>query len=322
MRGLRSAKSFGLLCPYFQKKARPRQPPRTRSKSLGQVVEMSPETPNQSRSPRQPPYRLNRRNGRCPECGRSFDPWGTCKRKSCPGYQSLWIRDCCEVVRGSFAAYEGDHVAVLSLTAPGARQLPWDLAACRVHNPHRCRGSLGCRVQRDCAIAFNRTASERGRDLHREARRLAKKSSGRPVELLGKFWELQQRGVVHGHLVLGFADEDENAVRTYAKILHRIAPDFDFGFTQSRLSIVTPNAAAAYCSKALSKTVAEYSAPGRIHWIAPRLQRASGRSMRGERRKRAEWWQGQAAGADRSRSEGTNPSQASVRPDGLQRRRS
>jgi hypothetical protein len=247
------------------------------------------ETPTKSRSRRQPPYRHDPRVGRCKHCGLPNDPFGSCKRKACPGYVKLWLRDTRCVLRAGLCAYEGDRVAVLTLTPPQARLLPWDKSACVVRTAHRCSGTLGCRVQLAYAVRFNRSAARRARDLHREARRLANRKTGTELDLLARVWEMQQRGVVHAHYVLPFADADVPTVRAYAEIVRKLAPDPQFAFGYVRLTAHSPSDAASYCTKDLARTVRDPSAPSRICWVSPRLQRLSGRSMRGERLNRAEW---------------------------------
>jgi hypothetical protein len=80
----------------------------------------------------------------CPQCLRTLWQGRSCKRRDCPGYARLYLRDQAERLRANLAAWDG-KTCLVTLTAPGADVLPWDGRRCRP-GKHRCSGVHGCRV--------------------------------------------------------------------------------------------------------------------------------------------------------------------------------
>ena len=81
----------------------------------------------------------------CPDCLRSlWQGGGRCKRRDCPGYAPIYLRDQAERLRQNLAAWDG-KTCLVTLTAPGAYELPWDRSKCPP-GEHVCSGKLGCRV--------------------------------------------------------------------------------------------------------------------------------------------------------------------------------
>ncbi len=140
----------------------------------------------------------------CPDCYRTYCQGRSCKRRDCPGYAPIYLRDQAERLRVNLGAWDG-KTCLVTLTAPGADLLPWDKSKCP-KGEHRCSGRLGCRVEWLAAARWNMTVTKRLGDLlkvAREATRRAHGSRGR-VEVLGYVCEAQQRGVFHPHVVLGY----------------------------------------------------------------------------------------------------------------------
>jgi hypothetical protein len=61
----------------------------------------------------------------CPDCFRSLWTAGRCKRRDCPGYAGIYLRDQAERLRVNLAAWDG-KTCLVTLTGPGAELLPWD----------------------------------------------------------------------------------------------------------------------------------------------------------------------------------------------------
>jgi hypothetical protein len=179
-----------------------------------------------------------RRDGwrRCPDCG-TWLPEQVWRHgsKRCPGYSWLWAMDCYVVIGENLGFYRGDGV-LLSITAPGAETLDWDLSLCTVTGPHKCSGELGCQVEPKIAAVWNETAQERFTAAQREAKRRADKALRRHgskarVSKLCSWWELQKRGVLHAHVVLPVETPEERFwSRAYAEAWRELAPQFWFGF--------------------------------------------------------------------------------------------
>lgn len=66
-----------------------------------------------------------------------------------------------------------------AVTAPGAGELPWDDGACDGLGEHEHSGKLGCRVVSAAARAWNESAPDRWRRLHRRAYQDTVKRFGR-----------------------------------------------------------------------------------------------------------------------------------------------
>lgn len=79
----------------------------------------------------------------CEDCFRSLWKGGRCKRRDCPGYAAIYLRDQAERLRENLTAWDG-KTCLVTLTAPGADVLPWDAAKCP-EGGHKCSGQLGCR---------------------------------------------------------------------------------------------------------------------------------------------------------------------------------
>jgi hypothetical protein len=237
-----------------------------------------------------PPTRLRRPGAaseRCAVCGRPFDRFGRCRRRKCPAYTHVWVRDQRERLTVNLPAFSAGPRAVCmtAVTAPGADLLPWDKSACREQGRHRCTGTLGCRVAD--ADAYNLTAPRRFSAMHRTASRRASRRSGCEFILLARVWEIQKRGVLHVHLVLACETEPQHrGAAAYARTLSGLARSNGFGHVDRAIKPTSGETAAVYCGKEISETIKASTCPGRVVWISHRLTAITGCTTRALRQRR------------------------------------
>jgi hypothetical protein len=177
----------------------------------------------------------------------------------------------------------GGNVWLVTVTGPGYDVLP--------------RGDTAARDE------WNRTAPARWSELHRRAQQAAKRS-GWSVNLLGYAWQLQGRGVLHLHLVLGVGTEYEHtAAREYVGELRARTGEHRFGFVDAvdrdgrsgRSRVMEPHRAAGYLSRYLTDSAQFMEAlrmphrPARLVWITPRLTQLTMCTRRRLRRVRFLW---------------------------------
>ena len=236
--------------------------------------------------------------GRCTHCSQlTYGRAAVCRRRRCPGYSRLWAGDQRRKLVENLAAYEGESVVLLAVTAPGADQLPWDEDHCR---------PLDCRVHPLAAREWNQSASDRWRRLHRRAYQAVRRHGVRST-LLVRAFERQRRGVLHVHPVLGFATPAErHAAHLYAGYLQQFAAHYGFGFTERRLRKLSAKAAAAYLStyfvtgrkgkESLQESVLAPDMPRSIIHVSTDLTQRSGVTMRELRFRRFVWFIARAAG--------------------------
>lgn len=237
------------------------------------------------------------RRGRC---GAKF---GACRNRRCQRHGARNRRihggDRYRVLLAGLVAYAGP-VAVTDITAPGAGPLPWDRRFCEHPRKVACSGTRGCRVRRDAAVAWNATVGPRYRRLHElVCARLERAGIGRPTILAGTY-ELQRRGVLHRHLVLGMGTPAEKfAANAYVRLMAEHAPRHGWGFVERRPKIRGAKAAAVYLAhvaRYVGKEELEYrddylSLP--MHrsptWVRPECRQASGATMEVMRDRRRTW---------------------------------
>jgi hypothetical protein len=192
------------------------------------------------------------------------------------------------------------QVRMITVTAPGADSLPWDEDHCAHLGPHRHSGLIGCRVVPAAAGTFNRLAPSWWGELHRQARQSVIRTGLDGPELLARIYELQKRGVLHLHLVVGHTTPAERAAADrYVEELTARSARHGWGFVDRKLEVKEPTAAAAYLSSyfvtgkkrkvSLSETVKSHSMPRSIIYVAPWLSRRSGVTMRSLRLRRYAW---------------------------------
>lgn len=189
-----------------------------------------------------------------------------------------------------------------AVTAPGEPQLPWDRGHCATLGDHKCTGPIGCRVQAEAAEAWNRSAPDRWRRLHRRAYQETVKACGPgSIHLVARAWELQDRGVLHVHPVVPYGTAREKVgARHYLRLLAELSPQYGFGFVNSdraRVKSQSAQSAAAYLSSyfvtgrgrkaALWQSVRSPHMPRSIIYVSTRLTQKTGATMRTLRLNRA-----------------------------------
>lgn len=228
--------------------------------------------------------------------------------RSCPGYSEIWAGDVRVKIFAALRAYadqvpEGfsPQVQMLTVTAPGEDAgLTWDEAHCAHLGQHRHSGRLGCRVASAPSAVWNASAPTWWRQLHHEASQATLRQVGHRPSLLVRPWELQQRGMLHVHPVLGRSVPVERAAATtYQRELAARAARHGFGFVDRKVQLRDPVAAAAYLSSyfvagkkgkmTLREAVTSKAMPRSIVYVHPELSQASGITMRSLRLRRFAW---------------------------------
>jgi hypothetical protein len=165
----------------------------------------------------------------CEECFRSLWQGGRCKRRDCPAYAPIYLRDQAIRLRENLAAWDG-KTCLVTLTAPGADVLSWDPSKCP-EGEHRCSGKLGCRVYWYSAAVWNSTVTKRLGELLKAAWERTRRKHGEDgVVVLAYVCEAQDRGVFHPHVVLGYRTAaDRAALDTFRESLRRLRGAYGFG---------------------------------------------------------------------------------------------
>jgi hypothetical protein len=180
-------------------------------------------------------------------------------------------------------------VMMTTVTAPGRDVLPWS-NDCAVMGDHKHSGPHGCRVDPLKAGAWNASAPARWRRLHRQAYTLCVRAERKPT-MLARVWEMQWRGVLHVHPVLGFTTASEQlAARLYLRHLDELAPMYGFGFVERKRLVMPARAAAAYLSSyfvtgskekaTLQQSVMHKGMPRSIVHVSTNLTMRTGCTMR------------------------------------------
>jgi len=229
--------------------------------------------------------------------------------RTCPSYSPIWAGDVRVKIFAALRAYAESvpsgvktrQVRMLTVTGPGVESgLTWDEAVCAHRGPHRHSGIEGCRVAAAPAAAFNKLAPRWWRSLHHEASQATLRRVGRRPALLVRPWELQQRGILHVHPVVGSSTVSERqAADVYQQELSARAARHGFGFVDRKVQLRDPVAAAAYLSSyfvsgkkgkmTLREAVSSSAMPTSIVYVHPDLSQRSGVTMRSLRLKRYAW---------------------------------
>ena len=162
----------------------------------------------------------------CKRCGGAVPTWMKRHRaRRCPDYCELWAGDVRRKVFSALEAYEDalqsrgvkePRVRLGAVTAPGVDAgLPWDESVCANRGPHQHSGLDGCRVLVEAAALFNERASAWWSELHHEASQAVLRKLGRRPVLLARVWELQKRGVLHVHPLLGYSTPGKERRQTF-----------------------------------------------------------------------------------------------------------
>jgi hypothetical protein len=213
----------------------------------------------------------------------------------------VWAGDQRQKLFRNLEVLDGE-ILLSAVTAPGASSLPWDEQACAALGEHEHSGQLGCRVRHNDAVAWNKSASDRWRRLHRRAYQETVRRFGKgSVWLVARVWEMQARGVLHVHPVLAYGTGRQKAGgRAYLARLAELAPHYGFGFVHHDPKRVKPQAAgnaAAYLSsyfvkgkrgkQTLWESARSPLMPRSIVHVSTRLTMQTGCTMRVLRLKRA-----------------------------------
>lgn len=201
----------------------------------------------------------------------------------------LWLGDIKRLLLTNLLAY-GDRVWMVTVTAPGADVLPWD----------------GRSVVPVAAREWNRSAARQWRELHRRAYQATRREFGPDaLRTLARVWQLQARGVLHLHLVIGFGSPLEvAAARYYVACLRERTREHGFGFVDARdrdgrrgrATVMEPHRAAGYLSRylgesaQLTRAIELADRPRQLVWVSPALKAVSGVTMRRLRRARFLYW--------------------------------
>lgn len=145
----------------------------------------------------------------CTECGGWFPRrCETGSAAKCQHCSTLKAGDLAAIARSGFTDRPCDRASMLTLTAPGADVLPWDLSQC-IHGPEvACSGKVGCVVDADALARWHATLPRRWSDFVTDLRRLLARPVGRgavalPVDVqFMKVYELQSRGALHIHALV------------------------------------------------------------------------------------------------------------------------
>lgn len=118
---------------------------------------------------------------------------------------------------------------MVTLTPPGADELPWDTARC-THRPGLpCSGSRGCRIDYEAAAAWHASFADRLDALLRAAK-AALYRAGLRVPPIIRVVELQERGALHVHLAAPVAHR--SAFHRLFCELQRLTAKPKYGFGQ------------------------------------------------------------------------------------------
>lgn len=164
----------------------------------------------------------------CTACGRPRDPLGRCRRRLCPGYYPTWCGDAMSYIMTNSIrlAMEGGGCDMVTITPPGAEDLPWDTAKCKHLPGERCSGERGCIVHPDALARFHADFAPRLDRMMRAAReRLRRMGWLMPRYVVAL--EPQGRGALHVHLITSVRDRP--AAAALASSLRVLAPRYGFG---------------------------------------------------------------------------------------------
>lgn len=170
---------------------------------------------------------VRQRRSFCPHCFHDLWKGTRCKRRTCPGYASIYLRDQAERLMAGLAEWEGE-TTIATLTAPGADVLPWDPSRCKVRGPHKHSGPAGCEVDRMAAADWNLTATKRLSKLIHAASERVRRAKVGSTDVLATVLELK-RGVYHAHIVLGYEAHTRKALELVLNALDELRGNYGFG---------------------------------------------------------------------------------------------
>ena len=177
--------------------------------------------------------------------------------------------------------------------------MAWDEFHCRKLGPHQHSGAHGCRARSDLCASWNGDAAVRWRDMHRAAYQACRRRNLRP-RLLVRVWELQKRGLLHVHPVLGYSTlAEKRAADRYLREINRLRGHYGFGYVERKHRVREPRAAAAYLASyfvtdrrdkaTLEESVRSGQMPRSIVHVSQQLTQTSRVTMRALRLRRFAW---------------------------------
>jgi hypothetical protein len=179
-------------------------------------------------------------------CGTSFvKRCGVTSRAKCGPCSESHRR---RVARIASHGSDSPGLFMVTLTAPGADQLPWNQEWCEHPAGHPCSGSIGCRVEDLPAAAWNGLAPRAWSDVVTYVRR----KSGVDVQYVAS-WETQKRGVLHRHAIVRAVGISERRFRAAWRLS---ALRWGFG-RQVQCDALSGDRAGYYVAKYASKSVDE-----------------------------------------------------------------
>ena len=224
---------------------------------------------------------------RCDSCYKRL--WkDRCYNSRCSENSTFHLKRHAYRIRENLNLFDGD-VALLTVTAPGSDLLPWD----------------GKTVRSEHAWSWNYSLWDRWPKLRDVASRFASRHvKGVRSGILVVVPEMQSRGVLHLHIVLGaesvlerrWAEAFVSSVRKNAT-LHLFGRQVDFH--RSSWGPVRDRAVASYVSKlgtyltkslSLRKLWEGYDLPGRAFYVSRRLTDKTGLTVRMLRRSTSVWF--------------------------------
>ena len=146
------------------------------------------------------------------------------KEKKCIYCARIHVQFLRQVLKSGFDGIDSDkplEIEFVTLTALGAKDLPWDLTKCNHVKTLKCSGAIGCKVDEFASAVWNDRVRQNWNwfvtELERELER----------ELpYFKVFELQKRGVLHVHALIHVPGISH---REFEAAVKRIAIKWDFG---------------------------------------------------------------------------------------------
>jgi hypothetical protein len=222
----------------------------------------------------------------CDSCDKRL--WnGKCYDSRCKTNSERHLRRHAFRIRENLKLFVGD-VAMLTITAPGSDLLPWD----------------GLRVNSESAWGWNYSMFDRWASLRDVASRYARrKVPGVRSGILVVVPELQSRGVLHLHVVLGAECVlDRRWCEQFVIAIRKNSVRYSFGrqvdFHRSNWGPVQDRGVSRYVAKLgsyLTKSVSlreqweSYNLPARAFYVSRRLTEKTGLTIRMLRRRTSCW---------------------------------
>jgi hypothetical protein len=215
---------------------------------------------------------------------------------------SLWIGDVKRLLRTNIAA-AAETVWLCTITAPGQAKLPCSTVTCGEKGSHVQRSAHGCRVDELAAVQWNRAAPANWSELHHAACERLRRAGYRST-LIAYVWQLQTRGVLHVHFVLGMDTAEERAASVlYVATLKELAASYEFGYVDGRdrdgkagrSGVMEAALASAYLSRYMTDSsqftaaLARPDRPRRPVYVTRRATSVTACTMRNLRRVRYLW---------------------------------